>query len=104
MSATMNTMDNILSVILTVHGNDSKAHFALLQEDKVPIEEIIGAILEWRDNPKQNRIILTAKMDPKDRTMWSEQHAWLLEKLELFHAVFAPRVKTLDASQYTEEV
>lgn len=104
MSATMNTMDNLLSVILTVHGEAARAHFSLLQEDKSSIEEAIGTNLEWRENPKQNRIILSDHMDPKDRSKWPKQHAWLLEKLELFCKVFSSRIKNLDATQFTEEI
>jgi len=96
----VNTRDNMLSVTLTVCGDNAKAHFNLLLEDKVSVEEEVGVNLEWRENPKQNRIILTTEMDPKDKSKWPEQHTWLLEKLELFHRVFSPRVKSLDASDY----
>ncbi len=100
MSAIVNTRDKILSVTLTVCGDNSKAHFNLLQEDKLSVEEEVGVELEWRENPKQNRIIITTAMDPKDKSRWAEQHTWLLKNLELFHNVFSPRVKALDASDY----
>lgn len=100
MAATVNTRDNVLSVVLTVAGEDSKAHFNLLLEEKENIEKEVGEPLEWRENPKQNRIIITTEMDPKNRAYWPEQHEWFLKNLELFHNVFAHRIKGLDAEDY----
>ena len=85
---------------MTVCGDDAKAHFSLLQGDKEEIENEIGEKLEWRENPKQNRVVLKVNMDPKNKADWDNQHAWLLDKLELFHKVFSPRIKSLDASEY----
>jgi hypothetical protein len=32
--------------------------------------------------------------------LWSEQQQWMKEKLELFHSVFSPIIKILDASDF----
>ena len=34
--------------------------------------------------------------DAKDKSVWTNQHEWFMEKLELFYRVFSPRVKALD--------
>jgi len=102
-SATIAARDQTIGITLTVSGDDSKAHFSLLQGDKEEIENEIGENLEWRENPKQNRVILKVHMDPKNKADWEKQHAWLLEKLELFHKTFSPRIKALDASDYQPE-
>jgi hypothetical protein len=62
--------------------------------------------LEWRlmPNKKESQIHLPEwRTDPTDESMWPEQHAWLRERLEKLHRVFAPRVKELDAANYTGE-
>ena len=89
-------------------GRDGKPHFYLLEQDKVAIEEEIGAKLEWdeKQDRKQNYINLSPEeedTDPEDRQDWNRQHQWLCDKLETFHKVFSPRVKVLDASDYLPE-
>ena len=67
------------------------------------IESEIGVELAWEENPKENYISLYEGADLEDRNDWERQHQWLCEQLEIFHAVFAERVKTLNASDYSTE-
>ncbi|GAB4266266.1 MAG: hypothetical protein Kow00111_18090 [Thermincola ferriacetica] len=39
-------------------------------------------------------------VDPTIREDWPNQHAWLKEKLELFHNVFSKRIKKLKVEDY----
>ena len=84
----------------------AKPRFDFLERDKVNIEKEIGAELEWEEKPglrdKHIKLALS-DTDPKDRQDWNRQHRWLCDKLETFHKVFSPRVKTLDASDYVPE-
>jgi hypothetical protein len=40
------------------------------------------------------------EIDLENRQDWNRQHEWLCDKLEVFHKVFSPRVKTLDVNDY----
>jgi len=102
MSAIVNTWEKKIGVVLYLGGSNAKPHYHLLHVDKSKIEEEIGCELEWRENPdkKDSGIWLRYDYDPSDKDMWIQQHSWLLEKLEAFRAAFAPRVKSLDASEY----
>ena len=87
-------------------GPNAKPHFYLLGQDKVDIEEEIGAELEWEERPgrKQSYISLSLEdTDLEERQDWNRQHQWLCEQLETFHKIFSPRVKGLDASDYLPE-
>ena len=108
LSASASVRDKWIAVSLTVAGRNGKPHFYLLEQDKVAIEEEIGAKLEWdvKQDRKQNYINLSPEeedTDPEDRQDWDRQHQWLCEKLEIFHKVFSPRVKELDANNYVPE-
>ena len=81
----------------------AKIHFHLLERDRAEIDAEMGEPLEWHElpNKKQSRIDLRDhEADPADRAAWPEQHAWLHEKLNLFHRVFGPRVRRLDAGDF----
>lgn len=98
--------DKWICVSLTLRGPDAKPHFHLLEGDKVDIEEEIGAELEWdeKDDSERSEIHLSwYEINLEDRQDWDRQHGWLCEQLEVFHKVFSPRVKGLDASEYLPE-
>jgi len=61
--------------------------------------------LEKRDLPgrKQSNVVLRRLADPTRREDWPEQHIWLKVNLKAFHRVFGPRIKGLDAGEYTPE-
>ena len=106
LDASASVREKWICVSLTLRGPDAKPHFHLLRRDEVTIEEEIGAELDWdeKDGRKRNYINLTLEdADLKDRQDWNRQHQWLCDKLEVFHKVFSPRVKGLDASDYVPE-
>ena len=106
LAASASVRDKWICASLILRGPDAKPHFHLLKGDKVDIEEEIGAELEWdeKDNLKRSEINLSQdEIDLEDRSDWGKQHQWLCDKLEIFHKVFSPRVKTLDASDYCPE-
>ena len=95
-----------ICVSLTLMGPNAKPHFYLLKRDKVDIEKEIGDELEWDQKHGRKRDYINLSLDEtdlKDRGDWNRQHQWLCEQLEIFHKVFSPRVKTLDASDYRPE-
>ena len=91
---------------LVLNHQDAEIHFRLLEKGKVDIEKEFGAELEWEEKPgfKEKHIrLLLYNTDIKDRQDWDRQHQWLCDNLEVFHKVFSPRVKGLDASDYVPE-
>jgi len=88
-----------IHIDLNVRGPQRIPHFRMLHAQKSEIESDLGEQLEWLELPnmKISRIILRRPgSDIEDRTDWSAQHQWLLEKLEDFHRVFVPRIRALD--------
>jgi hypothetical protein len=86
-----------LRVELILHDNNSKNHFEQLESVKEEIEKEIGEQLTWHNPPEKRmcRIHIRKATNLEDRDNWSEQHEWLLSKLELFYKVFATRVRQL---------
>jgi hypothetical protein len=96
--------DKWIRVDLMTDGEHGRSHFHLLKRDRVEIEKKIGAELVWKENPVERYISLYQRgADPEDRQDWDRQHRWLCDQLEIFHKVFSPRVKVLDASDYVPE-
>ena len=70
------------------------------------IESELGESLIWYnpENAQVCRIYLRKTADISQREDWSQQHAWLKEKLEALHRVFAPRVKAIDPDEHQPEM
>jgi hypothetical protein len=85
---------------IVLESPKSKAEFAKLECEKAKIEDELGEPLTWH-NPEDKRmcrIYLRKTALLTDRSRWPEYDAWLLDKLESLHRVFAPRVKQLEVS------
>jgi hypothetical protein len=84
---------------------NSKADFAKLENEKATIETELGEPLTWH-NPegvRMCRIYPRKTVILTDRSQWPEYDAWLLDKLEALHRVFAPRVKLLEVGSIPSE-
>jgi hypothetical protein len=78
--------------------NHAKNYYGLLLQEKDAIEREMGEALTWH-NPETARVCrvyVRRATDLKDTTARDEQFAWLLEKLETLHRVFAKRVRDLE--------
>lgn len=103
LSATLNTMENWLSVMLVINDDKAKAFFNLLHEDKEAIEEDLGHRLSWRElrEKKSSRIcIYREDQDPLNKQNWPDYLEWFKNMLELFDKVFRIRIAALDASAW----
>ena len=78
-------------------GEEPKKQFHKLYEDKDEIENELGFHLDWQELPqgKHCRIVIYTDGDIKNRDNWDKYFDWFLEKTEIFHKVFSPRVKQL---------
>jgi serine/threonine protein kinase len=109
LSAFINTLQRrpkLIAVDLGITGSDAKPHFHLLHRDKEAIENEIGEALEWGEKPNNKESYIRLKLhnvDPTNPQDWSTQHEWLQEKLELFHKVFAPRIRALRVEDYPRD-
>lgn len=103
LSASMRRREQALRVSIEIGSSNSEAFYRLLEANRPAIEEELGFKAVWDDRP--NRMykyiyVQRLNVDTEDRSDWPNQHAWLRDKLEIFHKVFAPRIKTLDASEW----
>ena len=101
--ASFNRRRNTISVWLYIGGPDQKPHFTLLKENKEEIERELNDTPEWgKSSSSDNYYIFFVRencniSNPEE---WPDLLEWMYQKLEDLHRVFAPRIKTLDASDY----
>ncbi len=97
-SITESFSSNELRTELVLDDRNSKNYFKQLEAEKEIIEKEIGEPLTWHNSPdtRSCRIYIRKSTNIHDRNKWHEQHAWLLEKLELFYKVFSKRVRKLE--------
>jgi Domain of unknown function (DUF4268) len=91
---------------LYLTGSNAKAFFWLLEQQKDAIEQELGYPLNWEELPggKDSRVaVYLEEADPEDETDWPRQHDWLAKRLNEFHRVFAPRIRTLDPNDWRPE-
>lgn len=101
--ANFSVRKNLVTAGLQIQGNDHEALFALLHEDSEEIEQELDMSLTWDERPTAKYCIVDTALQSdeiKNRDNWPELLNWMYEKLEALHRVFAPRIKTLDASDY----
>lgn len=97
----LNRKDIGVSIYMT--GQNSKAYFELLKEQRQEIDRKFSTQLVWWESPKgKDRRVYLKKdnIDLTDEADWPNQHAWLASKLELFDQVFRPRIKALNAADW----
>lgn len=100
-------LENRISVSLLLEGDDAKKHFALLKKDKEEIELELGRTIEWSNKPDQKQCSIGRidrdNCDLMNRDNWPDYLNWMCEELENLYRVFNPRIKNLDASDYTPD-
>lgn len=97
-----NSVQKRVSVGLACEGPDADAHYRLLLQDRAQIEADVGEELRWyRDESLKGRwISLGRDIDPTDEGSWSDQHDWILQKLEAIQSALSQRVKALNADDW----
>ena len=85
-------------VQLFIDGEEAKRRFALLRRGKAEIEAELGYALDWEEMPDARDCRVSCYLrdtDREDEADWPRQHAWLAERANDMHRVFARRVKAL---------
>ena len=88
-----------------ITGGDSDYYFDLHHEQRQEIDEAIrdehdfNDELDWHNPPGVNkrRIFWRLATDFRDPDRRTDQHRWLLDRIEALHRIFAPRVQKLPA-------
>lgn len=96
LAATVNSVEERISVQLYLWSDQAKEQFRQLEQSKPQIEAAIGEKLEWEELPgrKAARIALYRQnIDPGNEDDWASQHEWLASKIATFNQVFRPLVK-----------
>jgi len=86
-----------IRVELVINHRDAKAYYARLEAGRGDIEQELGVPVTWY-NPaetRQAKVYIRKAADIKNRQAWPTYFEWLKSNLELFHTVFAERVRTL---------
>lgn len=106
LTATIRVQKRVMYGQLELYGDDRFAHFHLLERQKEEIESEIGRKLKWRELPdgKQCQIRWDfGETDPGNKSDWPRQHEEVLDLLSALHTVIAPRIKTLEASEWHDD-
>jgi hypothetical protein len=96
---------NRVGVDLLIKGPAKKSHFKRLKADQQAIEAEVGADLGWWELPEHKSAAVRFMKpcpDLSETSSWSSTMADLLQMTEAMHRAFAPRVRTLDAQEYSE--
>ena len=95
-----------IRIWLYVQGDNAKAHYHLLKEQREEIHNEFGETLEWYELPenRSSRICLNkVDIDPLDENDWLHHYEWFTTQLERFNQVFRPRIMTLNAADWIPE-
>ena len=79
-------------------GGSAKEQYDVLHRQREAICRELGEGTEWRSESDQRQSSIKLRRfgcDVSNEDDWPDQHNWLFAKLQIFHAVFAHRVKDL---------
>ena len=97
---------NQIRTELYISGDNAKAFFDLLEQQKDPIEQELNYPLEWEELPARQdcRIAFYLNsVNPEEESDWLRQHEWLAKRLNDMHGVFSRRVKELNADDWRRD-
>lgn len=86
-----------IRVELYMDGQNAKQEFSALETQRESLEHALGFPLTWHnpENKAMCRLFTRKDADFFNEKLWPEQFAWLKERLEIMHRVFAPVVKEI---------
>ncbi len=104
LSLTVNTQVDRAGCELYLYGPQAKQAFDMLVKDKEPIEKGLGLKPEWQrlEGKEACRVVTYRDGSIYNPDQRKELMEWLHSMAEIFHKVFAPRVKALKLSAEAE--
>lgn len=98
MSAIHSVSQDFIRVEMTINKADSKSVFNLLKTKYEDLsKEQIHKDVVWFENPEKRAslVYLRKEVNVSDRSLWQDQHQWLLEYIEKFDKFFRPKIKEI---------
>ena len=98
LAATVNSKEQYVGVELYVDPNDNKSSFFALRDQRVQIEQEIGAAMDWQELPERRASRIILRLDGalfSEQNDWDRQHSWLKDNLEKLDKAFRTRLKSL---------
>ena len=106
LAAVMKRSINQIRAELYLDGDNAKAFFGLLEQQKDTIEQELNYPLKWEGLPAKGACRISSYLDsvnPEDESDWPQQHEWLAKRLNDMHGVFARRIKELNADDWRRD-
>ena len=97
---------NQIRAELYISGDNAKAFFGLLKQQKDSIEQELNYPLEWEELPAGQDCRIASylnSVNPEEESDWLRQHEWLAKRLNDMHGVFAQRVSELNADDWISD-
>ena len=87
----------MIAAAFILTGSDATTYFEALKEQQAEIHSKCGGSLSWYAEAVSEKRIAFLKwdVDVRDETDWSDQHEWIVSKLEKLNEVFRPRIEKL---------
>ena len=87
----------VIDAAFILKGNDATTYFNALVKQKAEIHSECGGSLSWYAEAASEKRIAFLKwdIDVRDETDWSDQHEWIVSKIEKLIEVFHARIERL---------
>ncbi len=94
------------SVKVGMNDGDATAHYHLLHDDREEIEQELGFQVDWQEKPGKKECSIEVNRSGKlsQKAERRKLIVWMLETMDAFDRVFRPRIKALDAADWTPDV
>lgn len=96
-NATESYKSHELRAELVLYDSNAKGFYAALEQMRPEIEAEMGESFTWHNPENKNmcRIWVRREANLSNESKRPELYAWMTEKLDRMHEVFAPRIRTL---------
>ena len=94
---------------IEIYLNDKKtckAFFNMLHKDKKAIEKYLDFDLDWQEFPQKEYSSIGLDIENKnikDEKKWTEQHEMIRLGVDIFHRVFADRIRNINPSDWNPD-
>ena len=91
------------AVRVAMNNSDALAFFHLLQEQRASIEDALEFPLEWHEKPGRKECAVEVRRTGKLSQVAERRKLirWMLETMDALDRVMRPRIKALDAADWT---